>query len=305
MKKIVSIFVILTVILSAVVACSKDKTTAEKDYTLSIGVVVTENAAKLKLTETVAAIVTDTEGKIVLCRLDSVDYTAKYNEDGTLDTTAPTSKVAAGDSYGEMPAGTWEKQGKALEDIVKGKTQSEVAAIALEGGVLADADLKATCSINVTDLLKAIDNAFKSANKTTFKTAAELTAGLSVIGAPKDSTKEDSKNVKFSVTFSAAVMAEGKVVTAIIDSADAELKGITDEAGAASVDFGGTKRELGASYGEMPAGTWYVQADAYAKAAIGKTADDIATLASEGVAGCTISAVDFKAGIEKAVKAAR
>jgi hypothetical protein len=55
----------------------------------------------------------------------------------------------------------------------------------------------------------------------------------------------------------------------------------------------------------MPAGTWYVQADAYVVAANGKTADDIATLASEGVAGCTIYAGEYKAAIEAAVVSAR
>ena len=87
-------------------------------------------------------------------------------------------------------------------------------------------------------------------------------------------------------------------------AAEVEFAGIT-ETGAASFSFGGTKRELGENYGMMPSGTWYTQADAYAVAAIGKTADDIATLASEGVAGCTIYAGEYKQGIEAAVKAAR
>jgi hypothetical protein len=55
----------------------------------------------------------------------------------------------------------------------------------------------------------------------------------------------------------------------------------------------------------MAAGRWYAQADAFAKSAVGKTATDIATLASEGVAGCTIYAGGYKAGIEAAVKGAR
>ena len=310
MKKILSTLIVLTMLLSMLVACNNTKTPAEKDYTLSIGVVVTEKTESLKVTETVAAIVTDADGKIVLCRLDCVDYTAKYNEDGTLDTTAPISKVAAGSTYGTMPAGSWDEQGAALEKFVVGKTQAEVAATALDGTTAADADLKASCSINIVDLLKAIDNAFKSEYKTTFKSSSAdtFTAGLNIIGTAKDSSVElmaqTEKNAKFIATFSAAVMAEGKVVAAILDTAEVEFKGIT-EAGAASFAFSGTKRELGENYGMMPAGTWYTQVDAYAAAAIGKTADDIATLASEGVAGCTIYAGEYKQGIEAAVKAAR
>ena len=301
MKKILSILMVLTVIVAAFAGCGSKA----EDYSLAIGVVVTENLAKAKVTETVASIVTDADGKIVLCRLDCVDYTAKYAEDGTLDTTAPVSKAALGDNYGAMPAGTWYAQGAALESYVVGKTQAEVAAIALEGGVVADADLKASCSINVTDLLKAIDNAFKSEHKASFTASGALTAGLSADSSVKDTTTEDGvKGVKLSTTFASAVMEDGKVVAAILDTAEPELKEITEN-GAASLAFGGSKRELGENYGAMPAGTWYVQADAYVKAAIGLTADDVATLASEGVAGCTIYAGGYKAAIESAVKAGR
>ena len=305
MKKIVSLLLVLVFVLAAFTACGGEKAPVEKDYNLAIGVVVTENLEKIKLTETVAAVVTDADGKIVLCRLDCVDYTAKYGEDGALDTTAPTSKVALGDAYGTMPAGTWYVQGAALESYITGKTQAEVAAIALEGGKATDADLVAACSIDVTDLLKAIDNAFNSEHKIAFKSSATaFTAGLSSVGAVKDTASEEAKAVKLTETYAASVLADGKVVASILDTAEAELKDIT-EAGAASVSYNGTKRELGENYGEMPAGTWYIQADAYVVAANGKTADDIATLASEGVAGCTIYAGDYKAAIEAAVVSAR
>ena len=303
MKKVLSLLIVFIIAISAFIGC--DKKIEEKDYSLAIGVVVTENLAKSKITETVASIVTDADGKIVLCRLDCVDYTATYGEDGKLSTTAPASKVSLGAAYGTMPAGTWSEQSAALESYVVGKTQSEVAAIALEGGVVTDADLKASCSINVADLLKAIDNAFKSEHKTSFKSAAEsFTAGLSTIATVKDTTAEGVANAKLTATYTGTVLADGAVVATILDTAEAELKGIVDGA-ASSISFGGTKRELGEAYGTMPAGTWFAQVDAYAKAAEGKTADDIATLASEGVAGCTIYAGEYKAGIEAAVKAAR
>ena len=301
MKRLISLLLVLVVVLTALVSCGNK----EKDYSLAIGVVLTEKLASNKLTQTVATIVTDADGKIVLCRLDCVDYTVKYGEDGTLDTNAPTSKVALGDAYGTMPAGTWYVQGAALESYVTGKTQAEVAAIALEGGKATDADLVAVCSISVTDLIKAIDNAFNSEHKIAFKSSADaFTAGLSAVGAVKDTSNDEAKSVKLTETYAASVLADGKVVASILDTAEAELKEIT-EAGAASLSYNGTKRELGENYGAMPAGTWYVQADAYVVAANGKTADDIATLATEGVAGCTIYAGDYKAAIEAAVVSAR
>ena len=304
MKKIISMLLVLVVVLAAFSACGGEKAPAEKEYNLSIGVVVSENLASGKITETVAAIVTDADGKIALCRVDCVDYSAKYGDDGALVTTAPTSKVALGDAYGAMPAGTWAVQGAGLEKYVVGKTQAEVAAIALEGGKATDTDLVAVCSISIADLLTAIDNAFKSEHKTAFKATGDLTAGLVAASAVKDTAADDVKGAKLTVDYAASVLANGAVVAAILDTAEAELKNITED-GAESLSYKGTKRAQGESYGEMPAGTWYVQADAYAAAAVGKTAADIASLASEGVAGCTIYAGGYKAVIEASVKAAR
>ena len=311
MKRILSLVLVLVLALSALAGCgNQDKGNTEKTYALATGVAVTENLASSKLTQTAASIVTDADGKIVLARLDCAEYTAYKN--GELVTTAPTSKVALGDAYGagSMPAGSFAKQAAALEAAVVGKTQSEVAALANDAGYAKDTDLAASCSINIKDLLKAIDNAFKSEHKVTFKsTASTFTAGLSAVGSVKVTEKDEpaSINVKYSATFSTAVMADGKVVAAILDTAEPELVGVTAD-GSASLSYAGSKREQGDaydSYSPMPAGRWYAQADAYAASAIGKSAADIATLATEGVAGCTIGVVDYKAGLEAAVKAAR
>ena len=55
MKKILSLLLVLALVLTSLIACSKpdDNTPTEKEYSLAIGVVVTESLAKLKLTETV------------------------------------------------------------------------------------------------------------------------------------------------------------------------------------------------------------------------------------------------------------
>lgn len=325
MKRIAALFLALFIIATAFVACTQpntdnndnndntnnennneNNTPTENEYSLSIGVVVTEKLATLKLTETVATIVTDKDGKIVLCRIDCVDYSAKYDEDGALITTAPTSKVTLGDAYSGMPAGSWATQGAAFEQFVIGKTQAEVTALVNESGYAADAELIASCSINISDIAKAVDNAFKSTAKVTFKTTATtFTAGLNYKGAVADSSTDESKNVKFTATYAATVLVEGKVVATILDCAEASLVNVGDE-GAESISYAGTKREQGDSYA-MTSGAWYVQADAYAKSAEGKTATDIATLATEGVAGCTMpySTYDFKAAIETAVASAR
>ena len=306
-KKIISLTLVIILALATLsfVACgSSEEVPTEKSYDLAIGVVVSPALASGKVTETVATIVSDRDGKIVICRVDCIEYSALKS--GELNTAAPASKVTLGDNY-MMPAGSWATQVKALENFVVGKTQAEVAA-AIADGYAADADLKASCSFNIADLIKAIDNAFKSEHKVTFTTTATaFTAGLSATGSVKDTSSDTALNAKFTADFCAAVLVDGKVVAAIVDTAETELKNITEE-GAESVAFDGTKREQGDaydSYSPMAAGRWYQQVDAFAQSAVGKTASDIAALASEGVAGCTIYAGGYKAGIEAAVKAAR
>ena len=301
---------VLVLALSVFVGCGKkddENEAKENDYSLATGVVVTETLASSKVALTVASIVTDKDGKIVLARLDCVEYSA-FDKNGNIVTAAPVSKVAQGENYDPnnyMAAGDWYKQAGALEAYVVGKTQAEVAATALENGKATAAELTSTCTIGITDLLKAIDNAFKSEHKVNFKsTATKFTAGLSVVGAPT----VNENDVKYAATFSTAVLAEGKVVAAILDTAEVTLVGVDVDAGAASLTYKGTKREQGDNYDPnnyMAAGDWYSQADAYTKSAVGKTASDIATLATEGVAGCTINVTEYKAGIEAAVKSAR
>ena len=312
MKRIVALIIVFVIAFAAFVACdNKENTPTEKNYTLAIGVVVSNNTAKATSTETVAAIVTDADGKIVLCKIDCIEYSA-LNKEGKFDTTAPTSKVALGDAYGKMTAGTWAEQVVHLEKFVVGKTQAEVAEVVVNG-YAADAELKASCSFYIADLTKAIDNAFKSAHKVSFtSTATSFTAGLSATGSVKDTSEDAVNNAEFTSDFAAAILADGKVVAAILDTAEVVINNVTEE-GAESIAFKdnnngatGTKREQGDKYA-MTSGAWYVQADAYAKSAVGKTASDIATLATEGVAGCTMpySTYSFKAGLEAAVKTAK
>ena len=309
MKRFLSLLLVLTLAVAVFAGCGKNKNEApeEKTYSLATGVVATATLGSSKIALTVASIVTDKDGKIVLCRLDCAEYSA-YNSQGNLVETAPTSKAALGDAYA-MPSGSWLKQASALESFVVGKTQAEVAATALDGGKATSTELTSSCTMAITDLLKAIDNAFKSEHKVSFKsTATSFTAGLSAVGSIKITENDTSVDAKYSATFATAILAEGKVVAAILDTAEPTLKEVVKGDGALSLEYAGSKREQGDaydSYSPMPAGRWYAQADAYAMSAVGKGASDIATLATEGVAGCTIGVTSYKAALEAAVKTAR
>ena len=313
MKRIVSLLIALLLVVTALVACGNkntpeettpdnnaNNTPVEKTYNLAIGVAVAKDLAGLKLDETVATIVTDADGKIVLCRFDCLSHTMKIT-DGVLDTKAPTSKVVLGDAY-MMDKGSWATQTAKLESFLVGKTQADVAAIVLNGGKLTDAEIAAGCTFDVTDLLKAVDNAFNSTEKVTFKsTSTNFTAGLSALGT----VSGDATNAKLVADFAGAVLVDGAVVATILDCAEVELQNIGAN-GAEKDNFAKTKREQGDAY-MMDSGSWATQADAFAASAAGKTAANIEGLAIEGVAGCTMpySPASFKTAIVAAVKAAR
>ena len=82
---------------------------------------------------------------------------------------------------------------------------------------------------------------------------------------------------------------DGKIVDARLDCA--QIKPALDAEGAIiPQDSVLTKVEKKEAYGDMPAGTWYVQSAAFEQLIIGKTAEEVAALVAEDVyaAGCTM-----------------
>ena len=301
MKRIVALFMILTLALSLLVSCGgKNK---EKDYTLAIGVSVAISDAEVS--NTVAAIVTDADGKIVLCRIDAINVEPTMKDGKVDETVTYASKAELKDNYNMVKYGKaiseWYVQAKAFENYVVGKTQSEVSAIALNGGGKpTDAELSASCTIAVSDFIEAIDKAFESAHKVSFKTAADLTAGVAVSA----DVSQTEANVSYKANFAATVFADGKIVAAIIDENEATATVANGAVGEVSYDM--TKLEKGDAYNMVKYGgaiaEWYVQAQTYANTAVGKNASELASLATEGVAGCTMGVEDYKATLEKAAE---
>ena len=100
MKKILAIALCLIMVL-AVVAC--EKAPAEADYKLGLGVVVSTASSKegnAQVDATIATVVTDAEGKIVLCRID-VAQNKMAITDGAVDTAKTfETKMELGSRYG-------------------------------------------------------------------------------------------------------------------------------------------------------------------------------------------------------------
>ena len=311
MKKIISMLLILVLGALMFVSCGGDDQPEEKEYTLAIGVAVAQEGAKV--TNTVAAVVADKDGKIVSCRIDCIDVKANLLDDGTVDaSTTYQSKAELKDKYNMVQYGgakaEWYVQAKAVEDFVAGKTQAEVKAIALDAtGKTTNADLLASCTIGISDFIKAIDNAFKSEHKVSFKSASALTVGVSVNADVTGKVKGDSVSASYVADFAASVIADGKVAAAVIDSNEVTAPIVDDEFGA--ITYPGTKLEQGDDYNMVEyAGAkaeWYVQAQTYANTAVGKTASEVATLATEGIAGCTIAVEGYQKALAKAAEYAR
>ena len=294
MKRLIAILLMLSA-LCFLVSCGEK----EGDYKLSVGVALSEDIADLTVTGTSAAIVTDREGRVVLCRLDSAEVGAETTDKGVVGSVAEKTKAEAKDSYGMVDKGgaksEWYRQAEFFENYVKGKTIVEIEKIKT-----GDADLEASCTIDVTDFIRAISAAIKSDKKVDFSADGEISAGLSIIFSSVD----NKGNAEFLYDTAAVVTSADRVVAAFIDSAEATVT-VENKEGKTFV-YSGTKNELGAKYGMVEKGgaiaEWFEQARSYAKSAVGKSASELASLPVENVSGCTIDAQPLKAALLRAAK---
>ena len=313
MKKLFSLLLVLTLVLSIFVGCGKtddgqnDNTgnndnagnaPAEKTYSL---VVVTDSAFgnNGKVSNVALALVIDDANKVVAARFDSVEPVAKLDETGALVVVeAFDTKVEQGDGY-SMPKGSWANQAKAFEDAIVGKTADEVANL--------DASLYAGCTMQATTPIfkSLVAKAFASANKVTFTTAETFTTGIAMDAAVKSGK---GGKVSASCDIAGVVVAGGKVVACMLDSVE---QSFTIEEGAlVQGTLAVSKNDQGDAY-VMPKGTWVKQAQAFANSTVGKTAAELANLEvvsdALAAAGCTMqnTTAGYKVTIISAVGYAR
>ena len=209
----------------------------EAEYKLGMGVVVDMNSSatgNAQVDATVAAVVTDADGKIVACRIDVAQN--KMDVTGGAVDTAKTfkTKMELGDNYnmakygqsmdwnGDGVVKEWYDQAKAFEAYVVGKTVAEVEAIKTQvvegaGYVIAadEALLSAGCTIQITDFITAVAKACKDEQGMSFKTNATFTLGVAanttVDAATVAATAEADGTVAMYSDMACAVVADGKV----------------------------------------------------------------------------------------------
>ena len=320
MKRILAIALCLVMAL-AIVACgnANNETTTEApetpvteaEYKLGMGVVVDMNSSatgNAQVDATVAAVVTDADGKIVACRIDVAQNKMNVT-DGAVDTAATfLTKMEKGDAYGMAAAVNygmdwngdgvvkeWYDQAKAFEAYVVGKTVAEVEAIqtkVVEGaGYVIAADealLTAGCTIQITDFISAVAKACNDEQGMSFKTNATFTLGVAanttVDAATVAATADADGTVAMYSDMACAVVADGKVIATLNDAIQPKIT-ISAAGEIVETSFKGTKRELKEGYNmakfgapNVEGGTvleWYVQSAAFSNYVLGKTATEI------------------------------
>ena len=289
MKKFVT-FLLLACMMLSLAACGSSGT----EYKLGMGVSLSTDSSKennAQVDATVAAVVTDKDGKIVACRLDVAQ--SKMDVTGGAVDAAKTfkTKMELGDDYGMVAYGNaiaeWYDQAKAFESYVVGKTAAEVEGLETvvnDSGhnVSTDEALLAGCTMDITAFKAAVVKACNDEKGATF-TGKDFTLGVAAITAADESTAatdSDDAVVKMYTEYAAAVVGkDGKILAALTDATQPKIS-VDKNGQITGADFKGTKKELGADYGMVAYGSaiaeWDAQAKAFADYTVGKTAAEVA-----------------------------
>lgn len=314
MKKLFAIVLCICTLLTVLVSCGASET----DYKLGMGVVVSMESSKTGLAQvdaTAAAVVTDADGKIVMCRIDVAQNKFDLTKDFATEAAKTfKTKMELGDDYNmakfgkpNVEGGTvkeWYVQTKAFENYVVGKTVAEVKAI--ETKVVNDhnipvdeALLNAGCTMQITEFKDAVVKACEDAQGMSFKAVADtftlgIAAKTSIDSANKNATETEKGLIAMYSDFAASVVVDGKVVATLNDAIQPKISfNAAGEIAAEDKVFKATKRELKEDYNmakfgkpNVEGGTvkeWYIQSEAFSKYVVGKTAAEIAGMQTKVV----------------------
>ena len=311
---------------------------AEAEYKLGMGVSVSLDSSDTnhaQVDATVATVVTDSEGKIVLCRIDCAQNKMDVTG-GQVDTAATfTTKRDLKYDYNMVKYSNatleWFEQVENLEKWVVGKTAEDIKNIETkineEGySVAVDEELYASCSISLEAFQDAIVKACNDEKGSTFTTADAFTLGVSAISNAAESVSaadSDDGNamVKMYTEFgAAAVGSDGKILAALTDAIQPKIT-VSADGEILNKDFTATKRELGDDYNMVKYGNaiaeWDAQAKAFADYTVGMTADEVSAMETTEhnghdvtvdetlFASCTMDITGMRATIATAANNAR
>ena len=332
MKKIVTVLLCLSMVMTMLAGCS----TSGSGATAKTGLAVITSVAKstnagaegdgLAQTDSlVVAVVVDKDGKILDCKMDSAQTQINFSAEGKLTTDPATefkTKQELGNDYGmkaQSPIGKeWFEQADAFAKYCVGKTLDEVKGIAInEEGKAGDADLSASVTVHIGDFVAAVAKAVENATDQGAKAGDKLGLAISTtMGQSADATA-DAEGLAQAYSYYTVVTTDkdGKITSCILDGSQGNVNFSTT--GVISTDITAavqTKQELKEAYGMKKASgigkEWYEQANAFTEYCKGKTVDEVKGIAvdAEGkvtdadlAASVTVHVAPFIANVEKAV----
>ncbi len=146
-----------------------------------LGLAITSNIAKSKEATAeaaglvqaythYAAVTTDANGKITSSVLDASQGNVNFDATGVITSdlaVAPQTKQEIKEGYGMKAKSAigkeWYEQANSFAAYVMGKTAAEVSGIAMTEGYAADADLKSSVTVHVTDFVAVVAKAVANA----------------------------------------------------------------------------------------------------------------------------------------------
>jgi hypothetical protein len=188
--------------------------------------------------------------------------------------------------------------------------------------------------MQITEFKEAVVKACKDEQGMNFKTAATFTLGVAAKTTAEESTAataDKDGTVKMYSDFAASVVADGKIIASLNDAIQPNIA-INTLGEIVSAEFKGTKRELKEGYNMAAYGQsmdwngdgkvleWYIQSAEFSKFVVGKTAAEVADMATKVVegsgyvisaddalltAGCTIQITGIKAVVAQSATNAR
>lgn len=282
---------------------------------------------KAQVDSTAAAVLVGEDGKIISCKLDVAQNKVAVKADGSFDTTATfKSKQELKEDYNMKGASgigkEWYEQANAFAEYVVGMTAEEVRAIEVGGdhNGPTDADIAASCTMNVTDFIEAIAQATENAQVLGASADDTLALGLSTefsSSAVLPADNEGEGLVQTDTTYAAVTTdADGKITSSIWDCTQAKFNTTEEGVVTAKDETIVPKQTQKEAYGMTNASEigkeWYEQANAYAAWLVGKTADEVAAVETnaEGhngptdadiAASCTMDVREFNNAVAKAL----
>ena len=316
-------------------APAEEPAAAEAEYKLGMGVVSnfdSSETGKAQIDTTFAAIVTDAEGKIVLCRIDCAQNKMDVTDGAVTTGNEYPTKMEKGDAYGMVQFGNaiaeWDAQTKAFEEFAVGKTVEEVVGLETKEHnghqVAVDETLFAGCTMDIVDFKAAVEKAGSDEWAVSFTAADAFTLGVASVTTDDESTvpsAEEDGVVKMYTEFGAAVVgADGKILAALNDAIQPNIT-VNTAGEIVATEYKGTKRELGDDYNMVKFGNaiaeWDAQSAAFSAYTVGMASDEVAGLETKEhnghqvtvdetlFASCTMDITGMQAVIAQAANYAR